>query len=109
MNKRRVTLYSILAALLAANYVLANYPEQSLKVAQASVDFYNSATDNLALIADTNADGCVTTIFGTVGCVSAGGYLKSIISEMPLSQEESANLPAFQGEQFPAPAFLYRV
>jgi hypothetical protein len=109
MSRRHVKLWAILGAALGLNYVLVNYPEQSISIALDTMDVVKSASDTLILTADIDNDGCITTVFGSAACASVAAYLQNRISETPLTPEQSANLPSFTGEEYQAPPFLNRI
>lgn len=42
-------------------------------------------------------------------CPSVADYLKSKISESPLSENDAKQLPSFQGEEYSAPPFSFQI
>lgn len=85
------------------------YPEITASVVRGIMNDFNNGRDATIQLLDKNADSCIRTPLQHDFCVSVGGYLKAIISETPLTQEETENLPSFIGEPYPASPFSFSI
>jgi len=105
---RNITYTAAFIAYSAAGFSLI-YPEIARPIVLDSLNELNNGKDSVIQLLDTNADGCIQTPLQQDFCISAGGYLKAIISETPLTQEETQNLPSFIGEPYPASPFDFSI
>ena len=64
---------------------------------------------NLEQTIATISPRCLDSKGAHWSCPSVAEYLKSRISEEPLSVEETENLPSFTGEEYPAPPFIFQI